>query len=181
LDELRSAKSAQALVPEAAPDAQQLGSPIYPNATFLHFASNVAEGRAAFSSADSLDKVVSFYQSKSQRGALTADAFGREYLGSLVLSPAAVQQFADQSRAALSGGDMSSVSATPANSNLSPDTQMLQYFVLRYSDDKLYGSSAYVVSEETATGDQKRPTKFVVIFQDRSLRATGFIIHFPPS
>jgi hypothetical protein len=180
LDEFRPVSAAKGLQPEEPPDAHLLGVPVNPNSTFLYFASNAAEGRAAYKTLDSLKQVVSFYQPKGQRGPLTSGEFGREYLGPLVLDRAAAQRLIDQAQAALSGP---AAAPTPSADlpAVSAETQMLQYLVLRYSEEKFYGSPAYIVIEERSSGDTKKPTRFVVVFEDRASNTTGFVIHFPSS
>jgi hypothetical protein len=113
---------------------------------------------------------------------MTPEQFGREYLGASALDPTAAKQMADQARNWMAQRMMG---ANPPEEiqDQAPgsETRLLQYLLVRYSDEQLYGTPAFVVTEETLTNGEKRPIRFVVVFEDRSLNRTGFVIHFPPS
>jgi septal ring factor EnvC (AmiA/AmiB activator) len=179
LEELRPVGPAQQLQSEETPQAERLGVAAYPNAAFLYFASNLAEGRAAYTSADSVKQVLNFYQTKGQRGPLTLEEFGREYLGPSVLDQATAKQMVDESKAWVADGSTGTSPGELEAQAPSRDTRRLQYLVFRYSNAKFYGAPACIVTEET--GPEKKPVRFVVVFEDRALNATGLIIHFPPS
>ena len=52
-----------------------------------------------------------------------------------------------------------------------------------YSNQQLYGNPMIVVLEEAVPGGAKAPAHFVVVFEDRVFKETGFVLHFipPPS
>lgn len=50
-----------------------------------------------------------------------------------------------------------------------------------YENQQLIGSPIFVVLEETMSGIGRRPSRFVVVFEDRALQRTGFVLHVPPA
>lgn len=54
-----------------------------------------------------------------------------------------------------------------------------------YNNQQLYGNPTIVILRETDSGGAKVPTHYAVVFEDRVLKQTGFVLHFvsspPPS
>jgi len=84
------------LEPQPVPDAGRLTVPVYADATFLHFASDLEAGRAAFSTPDSMQKVLEFYTSKAGRPGMNAEEFTRLYFAGLPAGAAPVNRYSDQ-------------------------------------------------------------------------------------
>ena len=182
LEEVRTLTPSENLRQQQPPDAQKLGLPAYPNAVFLYFASNPAEGRAAYRTGDSVQQVLDFFRSKAQKQPMTPEQFGREYLGPAALDPQTVKALQDKVDNWVSQGAAAAHRPPdPQAQGLSPDLLTLRALSLRYSDERIYGSPTYLVLEEATAGSEKTPTRFVLVFQDHSLDATGFVIHFPPT
>lgn len=65
------------------------------------------------------------------------------------------------------------------SSRVEKDKHAGQILAGEYFDDRIFGSPMFIVLEETSKSGMKRPTRFVVVFEDYALKKTGFVIHVP--
>jgi hypothetical protein len=166
---------------EAAPDAGRLRTPIYPGATVLYYASDLENGRAAFSAPDPLQKVLDFYTSASGRQPLGGEEFSRAYFGATPADPTGAKHFAAGleawfKQAAEAKRPMAEIEAE-ANRRTA---RMANLPLIRYADADLYGTPRFVALEEISSNSEKRAARFVAVFEDRALGRVGFEIHFVP-
>jgi predicted nucleic acid-binding Zn-ribbon protein len=173
--------SGELFTPEPAPDAKQLGVPIYEGATFLYFASNPTIGRAAFATSDSVQKVLDFYTAKAQRPPLPGAEFTRMYFGGSSDDPTGAKRLAAETQAWMER----MLKANKASSEIEAEGDrraglMIDLPLIRYADAELYGAPSYVALEETSSEGMKKAARYVVVFEDHTLGRTGFEVHVAP-
>jgi hypothetical protein len=174
----RRASGHERIEPELAPDPRQLGVALYPGATFLHFASDMEAGRAAFGSADPVEKVVEFHVRAAGRPALGGEEFSRAYFGGSPGDPSGALRLATDNDAWLRQTGRSGLSVGDIEAELERRTALMTNLPLvRYADPQLYGSLTFVALQEPPVEGSAGPVRFVVVFTDRALRRTGFEIH----
>lgn len=166
----------------AVPDAKALGVPVYAGASFVHFASDMSQGRAAFVTADPVAKVLSFYSARARRPAMRAEQFTQAYPAKPKGGDAAEQQMGMEMvkrmmQAMQEGKSPEEMQAEIMKSVAGMATELP---VQEYADQTLYGAPMFVVLEETALGGITKPARYVVVFEDRALRQTGLVLHVPP-
>jgi hypothetical protein len=177
----RTRASAEPLTPEPAPDARQLGVPIYEGATFLHFASDLAIGRAAFATSDSVQKVLDFYTSKAGRPSMPGEEFTRMYFGGSPADPSGAKRLGAETQAWME--QIMKAHKPDAEVQAEADRRtgrMMDLPLIRYADTELFGTPSYVALEETSSEGMKRATRYVVVFEDRGLGRTAFEVHVAP-
>jgi hypothetical protein len=160
----------KAFEPQPVPDAEHLGVPVYAGATFLHFASDQAAGRVAFSTPDSMQKVLEFYTSKAGRPGMNSEEFAQQYFGGSAPGSAPMP------------------APAPANTNAPtitipapvPVPTPLPAPLSRYAEQELYGTPTFVALRETSADGIRRTSCFAVIFADRALAQTGFELSCGP-
>ncbi len=168
----------ETLAPDPAPDQASLGTALFPGATFLHFASDVAQGRAAFATAEPPQKVAAFYAALGRRPAVDGPEFSRLYFGGSSRDPSGaerlqaeleswVKQAIQQGRPpAQMEAEMNRVAARQRDLPL-----------VRYADAGLFGSPTFVALDASEAGGQAHVARYVVVFEDKALGKTGFVIH----
>jgi hypothetical protein len=166
---------------EAAPDSGQLGVPIYPGAAFLHYASDLEIGRAAFSTADSPEQVLEFYSSRAARPAVDAGEFSRLYFGGSKEDPTGsnrlskeIQEWFVQASAA--GRPQTEIRAEIERRQ----AHMLNLPGVRYMDSSIYGQTRFLALEEKTFREGKTAARYVAVFRDEALGRTGFEVFAAP-
>jgi hypothetical protein len=169
-----------AFEPTVVPDAAHLGTPIYPGATFLVFASDLEIGRVSFSSSDPVQKVVDHYAAAAAAGRppVNAEEFTGLYFGGTASDPTSSNAASEElqawfQQAAVSGRPEAEVQAEIGRRV----RQMLSRPGIRYADGNLYGEPVFIATAVTAAADKTQVVRYVVVFQDHSLGRTGFEYH----
>jgi len=162
--------------PDPIPQEGRLGVTVYSGATYLYYASDLAAGRIAFATSDSVEKVLNFYSAQAKGPSMTADQFNKAYKE----KPTGSAQ--QEMGKAMMERMMKAVQEGKNPQEL--QAEMLKGFTTElptreYSDRELYGSPVFLVLEESDLGGMKRPVRFVAVFQDRGLNQTGFVLHIP--
>jgi hypothetical protein len=176
----REASKVNAFEPTLAPDAAKLGTPLYPGATFLAFASDLEIGRVSFSSPDPVQKVVDHYAAAAAAGRAPTNAqeFTRLYFGGTASDPtssnAANEEFQAWFRQAIAAGKPEAEWQAEMAQRV---RQMMNRPMLRYADATLYGEPVFIALAVTAAPDKAQRVRYVVVFQDHALGRTGFEYH----
>jgi hypothetical protein len=174
----RTSTGESALKPTLPPDAARLRLALYPGATFLAFASDLEIGRVAYSSADSVQQVVDFYEKASGRQSVSGEEFTRLYFGGSADDPTAVRAFSAETEAWLRNAAASHTTDAEiqAESELRA-VRVLNLPLVRYAEPSIYGSPAFIALEVVGTSSAARASRYVVVFKDNTLARTGFEIH----
>ncbi len=164
------------LNPESPPKEDRLGGPVYPRATFLYYASNIPGGKTAFATPDPPESVLKFYAARGKHPPMTLDQFHQTY-----------QEEPDEAAKSQVGMAMMDRMMKAMQEGKNP--QELQAEMMRgmatelpteeYADQELFGKPVFLVLEESDLGGWKRPVRFLVVFADRALNQTGFVLHMP--
>jgi hypothetical protein len=168
-----------AFEPTLAPDAARLGAAVYPGATFLAFASDLEIGRAAFSSADPVQKVVDHYASSAAgRPPIGAQEFSRLYFGGTASDPSGANAISEEMQAWFRQAVVSGMSEAEMQPEVSRRVRrMMDMPMLRYADGALYGEPVFIATDVAEVAGKTRVVRYVVVFQDHSLGRTGFEYH----
>ncbi len=182
----------EALVPDVAPAASELGIALPGDAAFLYFASNAGEGRATYSTAEAPAKLLAALAKKG-RGPFTPEQF-RQEIERMETSSEAEMEKLD------TGGEMPSaeqmaqmmamaqkmMAAMEANPDASPEQQAAAMAQAAgrslldagladdYLDAALFGDPRLFIVKG-ADGVERA----VVVYADRALGRTGVTIHRP--
>jgi len=170
-----------------------LGVPAYSGATYLFFASAPKEGRAEFATTDPVSKVVAFYRSKAAKPPMSLDAFSSAYAartgsGSLFQSNrggGSNMLDADQMAQAMAmaqqmAKDLEGKSPEEAQRALARGAaaQQAPLPTERYGNMELYGAPQVIVLEESKFMDATRPSRYLVVFEDKVFGTTGIAVHY---
>ena len=166
--------------PDAVPDAQRLGATIPPGTTFLHFASNISAGRAAFVTDQPIDAVVRTY-SKGQPG-LTAEEFDRKLVMGAAMTPETERRMEEAMRKLeelQKSGRLPPEVAAQMQKMQRPSAATVppQEATKAYRRTDLYGSPRFVLLSKPEDGPAA--LRYVVVFQDLAVGNTGVVIHGP--
>jgi hypothetical protein len=172
-------RSAGGLTPTVAPDAASLGTPIYPGATFLAFASDLDLGRVSFSSPDPVQKVVDFYAATAAgRPPLGGEEFTRMYFGGSADDPTGARALSAGTEAwlkrAVAAGTPPAELEAEAGRRAS---RMMSLPLLRYGETTLFGAPAFLALQTAVSDGTTHAVRYVVVFQDHALGRTGFEYH----
>ena len=174
----RPRSRAEGLAPTELPDASSLGMPIYPGATFLRFASDLAAGRVTFSSADPIDKVRQFYEKAAGRIALSGEEYSRAYLGATTGDPAGAERAGRETETWIRDAMKSGRSPDALEKEMTRRAARLADLPLvRYADPAIYRSPVFVGFDAPSSDGTPVRGPFVAVFEDRSLGRTGFALH----
>jgi hypothetical protein len=168
-----------------------LGVSPYGGASYLFFASSPGEGRAEYATADPVSKVVAFYRAKAAKPPMSLDAFATTYPrgagGPLFQSnraggsgmPDAEQMAQAMAMAQQMAKDVQGMSPEQAQRAIarSAAAQQAPLPTERYSNVALYGSPQVIVLEEAKFMGSTRPSRYVVVFEDKTFGTTGIAVH----
>ncbi len=162
--------------PTVAPDAAKLGTPIYPGATFLAYASDLGIGRVSFSSPDPVQKVVDFYAAAAaSRPPVNAEEFTRLYFGGSASDPTGAGAANAQLNVWLKQAMAAGMPQAEMEAEYKQRVQRMRSLPLaRYAEATLYGAPAFIATEVAAAEGTTRALRYVAVFQDHALGRTGF-------
>jgi hypothetical protein len=164
------------LIPDSPPKEDRLGIPLYQEATFLYYASNIPGGKAAFATPDPPETILKFYAARAKQSPMTLEQFSKAYKGKP--DQAAQRQMGmammDRMMKAMQEGKNPQELQAEMMRGMTTDLPTREY-----NDKELFESPVFLVLEESDLGGWKSPTRFVVVFADRALNQTGFVLHVP--
>lgn len=157
-----------------------MGTPLYPGATFLAFASDLDIGRASFSSPDPVQKVVDFYAAAG-RPPVNGLEFSRLYFGGSAGDPSGGNAMYEQLQAWLKQAVAAGMPPAEAGAEYERRVERMKSLPLqRYGQAALYGEPSFVALEVAAAQGKTQVVRHMVIFQDHALGRTGFEYHIAP-
>jgi HEAT repeat protein len=172
--------SGDGLEPQVAPDAAGLGTPVYPGATYLFYASEPSQGLYAFATVDPTSAAESFFAAKAGK------ALSRDELKTLL------QQQPNQSQMMGAGMAMAKRYQELLKEGKSPQevSKILaseQQTSMGNRSSPVLGATAdgaifvepryYVLAKAQATG---LPVRIAAVYQDKALGRTGILLSVPP-
>ncbi|MBZ4418522.1 HEAT repeat domain-containing protein [Myxococcus sp. RHSTA-1-4] len=175
--------------PDTAPTEKTLQVPLPPGASYLYFASTPAQGRADFTTSESLDKVGAFYSGRFGAG-LTLKQFEKQFArgdeGSeqpdeqQIAEFMKLQQEANEAMmAAMKAGKSPEEAAAEMQRRfmaLAPfDTGS---FMAAFDRPELFGSVRVFVAEKAPRSG--KPVRLCVVYKDLALGKTGISVLTPP-
>lgn len=167
--------------PQPEPDEKKLGAPLYPGATYLHYASDAEAGRAAYAAPDPLQKVLEFYAAKTGRAAMDAEGFSRAYLGATPGDPGGMRRAAEEMAAWYKGLVESGRQGPEIEKELNRRNAALQNLPLfRYNDPATYAGVRFVALEEATTRGERRAPRWAAIADSPALGRVLVELHVPP-
>ncbi len=181
-----------ALTPDAVPPAPKLGVALPSDAVYLYFASDAADGRATYSTAEAPAKLLGAL-SKKGRGPFTPAQFRQEVESAG--EDASSDDEADSEDGMPSADQMAKamamaekmMGAMAANPNATPEQQAAAlaqaaghsaldpYLADGYDDSELFGDPRLFIVELAGGGEAA-----VAVYIDRALGRTGITIHHRP-
>jgi hypothetical protein len=171
----------EGLVATVAPDAARLGVPLYPGATFLAFASDLDNGRIAFTSPDPLPKILEFYTAAAPgHPPVDAREFSRLYFGGSANDPSGMDTLNAQASAWLLKATTSNTPQAEIEAEYKRRMQLATSLpMVLYGKPALFGDPAFIAVEIARSGDAARVARYVVVFQDLALGRASFEYHVP--
>jgi hypothetical protein len=177
----RTRAAGQRFQAETAADARRLGMPVYPGATFLHYASDLEIGRAAFSTEDPVEQVLDFFGSKAGHPAVDAGEFTRLYFGGSREDPLGSNRLSKDMQEWFAQASAANTSEAEIRSEMERrQAQMLNLPGVRYMDSHVYGQPRFLALEEKPLGEGKSAARYVAVFRDEALNRTGFEVYVAP-
>jgi len=164
--------------PDSLPDPGKLPVPVLPKSTYLYYASDASFGRLSYVAKD-LNEVTAFYKGKAKKGPFKWDEFQEKYRF----------QLGDEDRARSAADDAESAKQTenfkpdPANmqATLEKMHQMNAAQVKRLKvalhdiyQPSLFDKPTVYILEERQIGSRTYPTRYVVLYQDVTLKRPGY-------
>jgi len=170
------------LVPDTPADPGKYSLPVAPDSTYLFYASTAAHGRVSYITRKGMEPALAFFKGKSKRGPLKLDEFKALYRYQLSDEQEAREriwkQVTDENSkqmAALQKDTSNPQAAFEKIMQLQGET--MNQRLVEQSDQfrsDLFESPTVFVLEERQIGQRNYPTRYVVLYQDKALKATGY-------
>jgi HEAT repeat. len=191
------------LRPQKAPDATWLRAKTYPGSVYSFASSSANDFRWEFFTTEPPAKVVAFYKASAKKGPLTAaelrDAYGGKSameqvaadveasgLGSggnddsgmpsaddLAKAMAIAQKLSEQMQEDLAGKSPEEMTKALTQGAAAQATPLP---IEKYESAEAFGSPRFLVLEEATYLGSVRPLTYVVVYEDKAFRKTGFAI-----
>ena len=177
----RTASVRTGRTPETAPDTNTFRMPVAPESTYLFYASDPAFGRLSYA-AKGMSEATAFYKGKAKRGPLKLDEFQEKYQDQLEDEQQAMDAVSEE-HVKQSAKGMDSIKPDPANmAAYLEKIQQIQAVNMNNTmaimanlyQPELYGSPTVYILEERQIGSRTYPTRYVVLYQDLTLKRPGF-------
>lgn len=165
--------------PESPPDPKKYGMPVPPESTYLFFASDVTQGRLTYVTKKTTKDNLAFFKQKAKKGPLKLEAFSELYEKALDDEQQTREQAQQESMAEI-------LSQPPPTDQTKMDAylkhmEQAQSVIATQSafmseelyPPELFGSPTVYVLEERKIGQRNYPTKYVVLYEDQTLKQPG--------
>lgn len=166
--------------PDTLPDLKKIGMPVAPDSTYLFFASDVTQGRLTYVTKNEMKDNLAFFKQKAKKGPLDLAAFKERYEAALD-DEQKVREQAQQKAMVnmLSQAPPTDPSKLDAYLKQMEQGQTAMAAQATFMSEELYppdffGSPKVYVLEERKIGQRIYPTKYVVLFEDKTLKRPGF-------
>lgn len=170
------------LTPDTPADPAKYSLAVAPDSTYLFYASAAAHGRVSYVTRKGMEPVSTFYKSKSKRGPLKLEEFNTVYRYQLSDEQEARERIWKQAGEA-NGKQIQSLQKDTSNPQAAFEKIMqlqgetMSQRMVEMSDQfrpDLFESPAVFVLEERQIGQRSYPTRYVVLYQDKALKSTGY-------
>ena len=165
--------------PDPQPDPKKIGMPAVPDSIYLFFASDATQGRLTYVTPKAMKENLAFFKPKAKKGPLELAAFKELY-----------EQALDDEQTAREQAQMDTMANMLSQEPPTDPTKMEAYLKrmeqaqsamatqTTFMSEELYppdvfGSPKVYVLEERKIGQRNYPTKYVVLYQDKSLMRAG--------
>ncbi|MEQ1626610.1 MAG: HEAT repeat domain-containing protein [Nitrospira sp.] len=170
------------LTPEVPADSGKYSLPVAPDSTYLFYASTAAHGRVSYITRKGMEPVMAFYKGKSKRGPLKLDEFNTFYRYQLSDEQEAREriwkQISDENskQVAALQKDTSNQQAAFEKITQLQNENMNQRLVEQSDQFRadLFEAPTVFVLEERQIGQRSYPTRYVVLYQEKALKSTGY-------
>jgi hypothetical protein len=167
------------MAPDTEPSAEQVGVPIFPDASFQFYTSDPSSRRFAFATDATVDAVVKFYSGKFGPAA-SLDELTESAAHAFETDPAAAMAMVMEAQkvyeAAVAAGKSEQEAAEAVQRAMVGAVGLdLKAIRSRYDDNEQYGSPQVIVTAKNKTSGM--PESVLVIFTDLVLKETGFVVH----
>ena len=168
--------------PEIPADAAKYSMPVAPNSTYLFYASAAQHGRLTYVDEKGPNSAAAFFKGKAKKGPLKLEEFNQRYKYQLHDEEEAREKIWKQADAARSkqmeaaAKNMSNPQAMVDASMKNMDDMMSQTMatlVDRYPSE-WFDSPNVIVLEERQIGQRSYPSRYVVLYLDKTLRKAGY-------
>jgi hypothetical protein len=170
------------LTPETPADPGKYSMPVAPESTYLYYASEATQGRLSYITRKGLDPATAFFKGKAKRGPLKLDEFNSTYRYQLSDEQEARERIWKQASEAKSKQAETMMKDTSNQQAALEKVMQFQGEMVsqsmveqadRYRSD-LFESPTVFVLEERQIGQRSYPTRYVVLYQDKTLRMAGY-------
>ncbi len=170
------------LTPDTPADPAKYSLAVAPDSTYLFYASAAAHGRVSYVTRKGMEPVSTFYKSKSKRGPLKLEEFNTVYRYQLSDEQEARERIWKQAGDA-NGKQIQSLQKDTSNPQAAFEKIMqlqgetMSQRMVEMSDQfrpDLFESPTVFVLEERQIGQRNYPTRYVVLYQDKALKSTGY-------
>lgn len=170
------------LTPDIPADPGKYSLVVAPDSTYLFYASAAAHGRASYITRKAMDPTAAFYKSKAKRGPFKLEEFNTVYRYQLSDELEARERIWKQASEA-NGKQMEALQKDTANPQAALEKIMqlqgetMSQRMVEMSDQlrpDLFESPTVFVLEERQIGQRNYPTRYVVLYQDKALKSTGY-------
>lgn len=168
--------------PDIPADPAKYSLPVAPDSTYLFYASTAAHGRVSYITRKGMEPAASFFKSKSKRGPLKLEEFKAVYRYQLSDEQEARERIWKETGEATSKQvealqkDTTNPQAT-LEKILQLQGETMSQRMVEMSDQfrpDLFETPTVFVLEERQIGQRSYPTRYVVLYQDKALKSTGY-------
>ena len=166
------------LTPDPSPDPSKLALPVVPDSVYLYFGSDASVGRLAYV-AKNMDKTMKFFKGKARKGPFTFEDFQKQYRYQIQDEQAALDREQEAQTKELERAPPPDPTNTQAFMNYmekmqSVSTGRSSRMVFDSPRPELFGTQTVYVLEERQIGQRMYPTKYVLLYQERTLNTPGY-------
>ena len=165
------------LTPETPADPGKYSMPVAPESTYLFYASDAASGRLSYVT-KSMDGTMTFFKGKAKKGPFKLEEFQEKYRFQLQDEGQARDQAQEEK-----AKQLDNVKPDPTNMKSFMEymekVQSVQagrttMMLLDSYQPQVFGSPTVYVLEERQIGQRSYPTRYVVLYQDQTLKRPGY-------
>lgn len=170
------------LTPETPADPGKYSLPVAPDSTYLYYASTAAHGRVSYITRKGLEPTMAFFKGKSKRGPLKPEEFNTLYRYQLSDEQEAREkiwkQVSDENSKHIEVLQKDASNQQAAFEKIMQlQAETMNQRLVEQSDQfrsDLFASPAIFVLEERQIGQRSYPTRYVMLYQDKALKSTGY-------
>ncbi len=168
--------------PETPTDPGKYSLPVAPESTYLYYASAAAHGQVSYMTRKAMEPTMAFFKGKSKRGPLKLEEFNTLYRYQLSDEQEAREriwkQTSDENSKQIEALQKDTSNQQAAFEKIMQlQAEVLNQRLVEQSNQfrpDLFASPTVFVLEERLIGQRSYPTRYVVLYQDKALKSTGY-------